>query len=321
MSESYKPSEASLKQEAEYFENYEATNEDLEFISDEMNLLVKSGLFETGVLDEIRVVTYDSKNLYIFTKGEHISTDQFEVEEIILSDKANFRLFRIPHSGFFGRNKTDYQEAQAWLVRDEIEKTAINAKKFPNENVLYEPGIPQPKQILDVVSLPPQKAFERLNTGRYDYVTDVLFHEVGHIEHRRLKDWQEGEVSVYVFPSQKQEMEFKAVLEKSQVFSKEILFKIIASINKGSINEMYAMVIDREATRRYHPQKVENEDIEFNNNLFRISADGGDFPIGDFLANAHSAAKILVRILEEQIPEFVTRKEFVRKVLSKKSQS
>ncbi len=303
-----------------YFENYEVKSDDLESIQSGADLLIESGLFEANVTDNLRIVTYDSKNFYIFTRGEHSSTDKVKVEELPSSSKKGFRVFKIENSGPIGRKKGDYRDARGWLLRDEIESTAVNAKKFPNKNVLCQPNLPQPKEILDVISMAPKEPFEKFHMGKYDYLTDVIFHETGHIEQRRLENWHEGEGYVDVFPSDKQREEFKSAIQKTNIFPEEITGLIIKGAGKKAVNEMYAMIVNREAARQYKPEKIQKENTEFSKMMEKIK-NGEKIVEKKFLKELvdrpHNIGRSLAIILEEQFPDFLERKKFVHHILTR----
>ncbi len=55
-----------------------------------IDTVAKSNLIEARVLDNIRFVTHDSKNFYIFTRGEHTSNNKFKVKEIIAHLQSEF---------------------------------------------------------------------------------------------------------------------------------------------------------------------------------------------------------------------------------------
>jgi len=315
--------EQTAQREEEYFEAYKVREIDLQTLQQGIDTLVESRLLEEGILSDIRFVTFDSKTLYILTRGEHASNDKFSVGEIPSSSKTGFRVFSIPHSGFIGKSKEDYRDARAWLLCDEVETTSVNAKKFPNENQLYEPELPQPERILDVVSIPPLEPYNKIQQGRFNYLTDVIFHEAGHIEHRRFKNWQEGEEPVTDFPSEEQKETFLAVIRQTEAFPKWAVSSITESINSSAIQEMYAMLIDREGARRYDVQRFNSENQEFEREL----ADIQDQPTNQeaverfrqSIQGGHTNARLLVRILEEQFPDIVERKRFVRTVLTRAS--
>jgi hypothetical protein len=76
----------------------------------------------------------------------------------------------------------------------------------------------------------------------------------------------------------------------------------------GAISEMYAMLIDREGTRRYDKDRYEEEDADFQKML-----DGIEISVARKLLNyRHTTGRLLVRILEEQFLDFSVRKKFVR---------
>jgi hypothetical protein len=86
-----------------YFEHYKIKEKDLRTLYEGIDLVSKSQLVEKEVLENIRVVTYDSEYLYIFTRGEHSSNDKYHIDEVESFSKAGFRIFRIKHSGFIGK--------------------------------------------------------------------------------------------------------------------------------------------------------------------------------------------------------------------------
>ena len=290
-----------------------------------IDTVAKSNLIEARVLDNIRFVTHDSKNFYIFTRGEHTSNNKFKVKEIPSLSKAGFKIFQVAHSKFIGKNKEDYRGAWAWLLASEIETTSVSATKFPNENVLYQPDLPQPNKILDVVSIPPSEPYEKIQQGRFNYLTDVIFHEAGHIEHRRLKNWQKGEKSIKDFPSTKQKRKFLEVIQKTKIFPKQDVKSIIKNINKRTIQEMYPMIIDYEAAKRYDKQKFNNENQEFKEIIAHLQSeftnDGFEKNFKESLKNEYTIGRFLVRILEEQIPNFAERKKFICSVLEHSSKT
>lgn len=311
------------EQEAKYFETYEAKQGDLVALQQGIDTLVESGLIEEEVLKEIRFVTFDSDNLYVFTRGEHVSNDRFNVEEIPSSSQTGIRLFRIRHSGFIGRNREDYRGARAWLLCDEIETTSVNARRFPNENVLYQPELPQPAEILDVVSLPPFEPYDRIHQGRFNYLTDAIFHEAGHIEHRRLADWQQGEEPIADLPSEEQRARFLAVMRRTRILPQWVVDLIAENVGRRTLGEMYAMLIDREGARRYDIQIFHSRNREFERRLVDIESQSADQEfVGRFrqsLESAHMAGHLLVRILEEQFVDYAERSRFVRSALERAS--
>ncbi len=304
-----------------YFETYEVKNSDLEYLLQGIDTLGESALLEEGILDDIRFVTYDSKYLYVCTKGEHASTDVFRVEEIPSLSKTGFRIFKVEHSGFIGRNRRNYRGARAGLLCDEIEKTAVNAKKFPNQFALYNPEHPQPKEILDVVSMAPFEPYHKIHQEKFDYLTNVIFHEAGHIEKRHLENWQEGEEQIDAFPSQEQKEKFISVIRQTKIFPEEMINFIIENITYKAINEMYPMLIDQEGARRYNQEQVNQTEKDFHRTFADIQNALADRQFmehfKEILESGHTIGRLLVRILEEQISDFKERKAFVRLILTR----
>jgi len=315
--------ENTLESEAKYFESYEAKPSDLETLRQGIDTVVDSKLLEEEVLDNIRVVTYDSKSLYIFTRGEHAANESFVVEEIPSTGKTGFKIFKTTHRGLIGRDKENYGYARAWLLCEEIETTAVNARKFPNENILYQPELPQPTEILDVVSVPPEEPYNKIQKGWYNYLTDVVFHETGHIEQRRLDNWQIGEEKVETFPSEEQKKKFFSVIGQTRIFPQWMVSQIIGNTTNGAIDEMYPMLIDREAAKRYDKTKFDNENASFQDMLTNLQDESTNPEYTEWFKNSlmwkHTTGRLLVRVLEEQFPDFGERKQFVRSVLERKS--
>ncbi|HRV75997.1 MAG: hypothetical protein H6799_01955 [Candidatus Nomurabacteria bacterium] len=312
------------KTEQKYFETYEVQESDLDTLQDGVDLLAGSGLVEEGVLDDIRFVTYDARNLFVVTRGQHASTEEFAVEELPSKSADGFRVFKMAHPGIVGQNRDDYRGAYAWLLCEELETTAVGASKYPNENVILQPELPQPREILDVVRMTPYEPYIRIHQDDgFNYLTDVVFHEAGHIEHRRLEAWQEGEDEVQVFPSDRQKEEFLSVVHRNKIFSGWVTDIIIESIHKGTINEMYAMLIDREAAKRFDTKRFDED-----NNAFKKALD--DIPESDrdeagverlkkWLESGHTTGRWLIRVLEDEFPGFDDRKEFVRSIFDRSS--
>lgn len=300
---------------------YEVQSSDLETLAQGIDLLYESGLIEEGILDDMRFATYDSKYLYVFTRGQHSTNDRFVVEEVHSSSKTGFKIFKIRHRGFIGGKEKDYFGARSWLLCDEIETTS-NDRKFPNGNVVFQPDLPQPREILNVVSMAPVGPWnEFFNEEGYKYLTDIVFHEAGHIEHRRLENWQEGEGRIVEFPSEDQRKIFLSTIRQTKIFPSWITELIILNIGRIAIAEMYAMLIDREGAKRYDAQKFDSDNARFQRKIAYIQDNSADQENIDWfkrsLESGHTTGRLLVRILEEQFPDFLERKKFVRSVLGR----
>lgn len=87
---------------------------------------------------------------------------------------------------------------------------------------------------------------------------------------------------------------------------------------------MYAILIDREATKRYDPKKFEQENVKYQKILTilknqNIKNEKVKKLLEKLLNSSHSVGLALVLILEEQFPDFRERKEFVCSVIEHKN--
>lgn len=307
----------------DYFENYEVKPNDLEVLGNDIDELAASQLVEEDVLKEIRYVTYDSKYLYVFTRGEHASNEQFQVEELASASTSGLRIFKIQQSGHIGKTRDDYTGAKAWLLCDEVETTAVGARKFPNENTLREPERPdQPEMILDVVQIAPLEAWNKIQKGQFNYKTDMVFHEAGHIEQRRLEEWQLGNPILEDFPSEEAKSRFLRVVQETNVLPDKHKDLVIQNINRTALAEMYAMVIDSEGAKKHDPVgygtgKTQNRTLM--NALATEPVEEG--VLKEFtwcLGQQHFTGHLLVHVLEDRFPDFAERKQFARDCLDPK---
>ena len=304
-----------------YFEQYEVKENDLMTLSRDIETVVDSDLVDASIFDDLRFVTYDSQYLYVFTRGEHASSGRFTVEELPTNNNAGMRLFKIIHSGFIGRDRESYKGARAWLLCDELEQTAVNAKKYPNENVLYQKDLAQPEDILRVVSMAPAEPYNKIQKGRFNLLTDVVFHEAAHKEHEMLDHWQKGEDLVPAFPSKEAETRFLDEIKQCGLFPQPIMQLIFESITRRAVCEMFAMLIDNEAAKRYDQVRFSSASTNFEvlkNQLWQDPVEPQVF--GRFtqeLKWEHCVGRLLVRMLEARFPDFVERKEFVRSILDR----
>jgi hypothetical protein len=308
--------------EAGYFENYQIQPGDLETLGRDIDELVESELVDASVLDEVRYVTHDSGFLYVFTRGQHEPNDRFKVEELPSASTTGFKIFKIPHSGFIGKKREDYIGATAWLLCDEVESTAVNARKFPNENVLYQPELSQPDHVLDVISISPFTAYKKAQTGPYNYKTDMVFHEAGHIEQRRFENWQIGEPNISIFPTGAQREKFLAGLRRAICFPSGLTDELAPELTVRAIAEMYAMLIDREGAKHFDPvhygvqgtrDKALAVQIQGQSLQELFGKKGKTWPPGP-----HFIGALLVSMLESVFPDFADRKKFVRDCLDPK---
>lgn len=146
------------------------------------------------VINNIRIVTFDSNYLYVITKGTHGSNDKFQVEEISTPD-SKFRTYKISHAGNIGRNPADYKGGYGMMLCDEVESTAVEAQKFPYKGHILDNT--QPESVLVTVQIPPPGPYKKIHQGQYDVLCDLLFHEAGHKQHERLIGWNPGSLDYF----------------------------------------------------------------------------------------------------------------------------
>lgn len=310
---------------ADGFENYEIQRDDLETLAHDIDALAESELLEEGILDELRFVTYDSRYLYVFTRGEHRSNEAFTVEELPNRSKTGFRTFKIPNPGIYGKKTEDYRGARAGLYCDELETTALNKPEG---------------SALSVVSMAPFGPYQQLQKKGSNYITDVVFHEAGHIEHGDFEAGKRSE-SDPPFPSEEHKIRFLSAIQSSQLFPEWMKAKLIKKLNEeelreeemeygyeetifGTICEMYAMLIDREGKKQYDAVGFTRENAKFSSMMQGLWIDPPDpeelEKFETSLRWAHPIARLLVRVLEEQFPDFKERKKFLRSVLDRSKQ-
>lgn len=313
------PSKEETSQNETYFKSYKIKENDLVELGEGINILYKSGLVNPKIIKNIQFVTYDSEHFYVFTTGSYKSKENIEVNKIKSTNKS-FKIFKIKNPKNLGRSKNDYRGARAWLLSSEIEETADRIEKFPNENILYEPEKLQPKMILDIISIPPVEPYKKIQKNKFNYLTDLIFHEAGHIEHRRLRNWKGKDSSKHTFPSDEQKNKFLSLINSSNILPKKITNTLIKNINKNSISELYTIMIDHEAAKRYdaHRHRVNNKNIEINSLIKEINANQKKEKRGR-MDDKYIYAKLLLKILEKSFPNFDKRKEFMNSILSQKN--
>ncbi|MDP2676426.1 MAG: hypothetical protein Q8O83_01950 [bacterium] len=271
------PKENFGETEEAYFKSYEMGEDDKEVLLESAKTLFSLGVLGKETLDDLRIASFDSKNFYVITKGEHQSTDEFKVEDASQNEK-DFHIYCIGHGKNF--RKRDYAGAGAWYEVPELEETALNAKKVPNPKVLENK-----EKILKAILIPPKEVFERIHGSRFEYDTDLVFHEAGHIEEMLLRDWpNEGEIPA--FPSEKQRREFMKTLDITQ------------DIDRATIGEMYAMMIDREAKRQLGFEHIDMDD-----------------EAQKMIDSSHKKGYLLAKALEEKYPDFIERKKWIQSLM------
>lgn len=296
------------------FESYEINHEDFEVVTEETEQLFKSSLLEPETLKNLRVTFFDSKNFYILTNGGHKSSETVEVEELPITSKADLRMYKVPHGEEFGKDVKDYKGGHAWFESPELEETAVGAEKVLNPKTR---SADTKTPILKTILLPPPSPFERLHGNRYDYKTDLLFHEAAHIEEMLIRDWpNKGEI--LPFPREKDLQEFSRIVESSAFIPPTVSGEIMKKFDRATLGEMYAMLVDREAKRQYIPQQIRRDDEEFDKNLeqfAKLGTEKSKDKVSEALDSSHKKGYILARILEKQIPDYKERKNWIRKLM------
>lgn len=291
-----------------FFENYEISDVDLEELGKDIDIVAESGLIEKSLIDEMRIVTFDSNFLYVFTRGNHVSTRRFNVEEMAHPNKNGFKIYKIRHSGFIGRRKEDYIGAQAGILCDEIETTAVNAKRY---RALFRDRRIDPHtsviELLYTARIPPKDSFDMIHAGKFDYLTDGVFHEIGHNEQYQLEESGKRDDPDKIFPTIEQARKFMLVIERNKIFPQSVTQAIMRLCDAPSLREMYTMLIDREAQRRYRPNDHSHKEKEWGKGVPLLK----DITHPDKI---HARGRALVRILEEEFPDYNKRKEFVLSV-------
>jgi hypothetical protein len=168
----------------------------------------------------------------------------------------------------------------------------------------------------------PEEPYNRIQYGAYNYLTDVIFHEAGHIEHRRLENWQIGDGIIETFPSEEQKEKFFSVVRQTKIFPKWITDQVIENTTTGAISEMYPMLIDREACKQYDQKRFEQENSEFQRMLANLQDESTNPNWVEWFKNSlgwhHTTGRLLARVLEDHFPDFGERKRFIRSVLERK---
>lgn len=127
------------------------------------------------------------------------------------------------------------------------------------------------------------------------------------------------------FPSAEQEEKFISMVSKTKLLPKWAVDLIFTNFSQGDITGMYAVLIDNEAAKRYDSQTFDNGNRAFQKMIVDIQSESPDQETIQLFIKRLSEAEthhgkgvVLVRILEEQFPDFHERKKFVRSVLERK---
>lgn len=136
-----------------------------------------------------------------------------------------------------------------------------------------------------------------------------------------MEDWRVGDGLREDFGSDQKRKEFESVIRKTGILPEWFVDLIMENLSRGAITEMYPMVIDREAAKRYDEEKFDRDNKRFQK-IFGSVNSGVDPEMLDWIKSSiktdrHFTGRMLVFILEEQFPDFIERKKFIRLVLGK----
>jgi hypothetical protein len=134
-----------------------------------------------------------------------------------------------------------------------------------------------------------------------------------------IRDWpNEGEIAP--FPSSDKQTEFAEMIRKSNFLPAEIIDLIIQRIDRATIGEMYAFLVDREAKRKYRPERISSEDQELTNRISSLTPSDLVRVIEEYLNSAHRKGFILAVMLEQLIPDYNQRKEWLKHLMEEEKQ-
>lgn len=306
--------EAGTRPEGPQLFSYEMSEADLQELVDGVQTVEESGFFTDEVIRNIRYVSFDSTHYYVITRGEHISTEKHHVEKSETTPKG-WNVFKIEHRESLGDRREDYRGGCAGILANGIESTAHNVMLFPDERSQYSSEYP-PASLM-TVQIPAPTPYNSIHRGEYDVLCDLLFHEAAHRQQERCIDWKPGVQNRY-FRSEEEYEKFKRVVEASNKLTendRKLLFEHI----RGGLQEMYALMISREAKKRYNPSLYAQESTTIEG-LFDTERNR-DVEARSIFEVSHFSGYVLVSILEDTYPDFSERKMFVESLMGPSHES
>lgn len=283
--------------------SYKVSPLDLETIIQGLCDLRACRLVQSCVFDHLRVVTYDQRFLYIITQGVHTSTSRVHVAQDTRVVHAQWKVWYMVHDGTIGQTLEDYRGASAWMLCEKIETTAVGAKRFPNGHYATARGRGEPANILDVIEMSPPGAFMQYHRSTYDYLCDVIAHELGHIDHRRVRAWQR--THGYQFSLTHEGFDAFEKLVTSSSFHGPIDPRKVLRQCINAVWEMYAMTVDQEAKRRFRHKRWQEEHKSMTTARKRQLVQEG---------SPHSVGTYLAHLLIDAIPLYSDRMGFLRSI-------
>ncbi|HET8575444.1 MAG TPA: hypothetical protein VFM02_04755 [Candidatus Paceibacterota bacterium] len=288
------------------FSKYLFSESDKDALLEGIQDVYQSGIFDAGTLKDLRLVTFDSQHYFVFTKGKHLSTEKIRVD--LYAEGFGFHVYQIPIQN---AQNLDYGGATAWFEESVIEDTAVKAVRVKNPKIL-EPT--QKNCILKTVLIPPKQAFVALHEDAFDYKTDLIFHEIGHVEEMLLRDWP-NEGYVTPFPSNDKKEKFFSRIRSTSLIPSEVLNLFFQTFSRASLGEMYATMIDREAKRIFSPEKMRKDDASFLESLKNLGVGELKKKVKPVVKDPHQTGYILSILLEFRIPDFSKRKAWLQNLM------
>lgn len=299
------------------FSKYEMRPSDKESLVQSADALIDAGLHDEETLNGLCIMSYDHDSLYLLTRGEHQSTEKYSVEEISIQSRNGFRLHKF-QSPNYATSEDDYRGATAWYEDPSIFETAVNPVLVANPKILERE---KKNNIMKVIVIPPEAPFQAIHGDTYDYRSECVFHETAHIEEMGIRDWpNKGEIPA--FPSKEQFEQFAQVIRSASFFPEYITEQILAGIDRFTLGELYAAVVDREAQRLYHSEAIEKKDEALlqritDGTLDRLTEED----LARLLESPHKKGGWLAMILEKKFHDFRERKQFLQELMREKLKS
>jgi len=283
--------------------SYKLKQIDLDRIIEGAHKMVDSNLVDGETLRGLRIITFDSDYVYVCTNGEHASVLDCEVEQITSVDDYGFKVYKIKHTEELGRKNSDYKGGTALICTKEVFDTAVDKDTFVKAG-----GYETPKTIF----IPPSVKFNQLHKGKYDYDSDLIFHETAHVEEMSIYDWP-NDREVPSFPSEEKINDFEGKVRSCKGIHRDVIDVVLGHLDRATTGEMYAITIERAAKNMYVPDKLVLHDKDIATDIASVA--GFSKLSAKVLNSSHRKASILSLALEEVIPDFHERKQWLQSLL------
>ena len=323
------------------FSDYRITEQDLADVIRGADMLQESGIYDPELIQTIRLTTFDCEYFYVVTHGTHRSAEGIVVDDASASGEIGellsrvqsqsehgFKIYRIPHDGAVGSSEEDYEAGAAGFF--EKSKSIIDATTF---GVVTRPHIWLPiiEKIYPCPHIPPATPYHEVQQGRWDYWQDIFFHEVGHNEQHHCMEIDYDEVGIG--GSAEFEAQIRGYIENTHVFSPALAQSLLRHIDGNALSEVYAQMMDRQGARYLescgvypkgrlaHRLEALHQRLEAGFEAMVKERGSEEFNLLGLKENergvfkCHPAGVMWVSILEEQIPDFNQRRNFVQTYL------